>query len=62
MVLGFDDVLVPTGLPDGIDCRGADDYKLAQVAKNISERIIWSPFARRGQRCTSQSAVDVVDW
>ena len=37
MVLRFDDVLVPTGLTAGIDCRGADDYKLAHVAKTISE-------------------------
>ena len=36
MVLSFDDTPVPTGLPAGIDCHGADDYELSQVAKTIS--------------------------
>ena len=37
IVLGFDDTPVPAELPPVIDCRGADDYALTHVAKNIIE-------------------------
>ena len=35
--LCFDDTLVPDGLHPGIDCRGADDYALTQVAEEIGK-------------------------
>ena len=37
--LCFDDTLAPDKLPPGIECQGADEYELKQVAEGIGEKL-----------------------
>ena len=46
MPLRFDGTIVPDGLPSGIDCRGAGNYALTQVAEDIGERLGDHPAVR----------------
>ena len=46
--LCFDDTPVPSGLPLGTDCRGADDYALMQVAEDIGKKLFSHEAQSRG--------------